>query len=149
MPAIVIDTREQLPYSFDDSLSTQKQKALPAGDYSLEGHETAVAIERKRTGEMFSVVGKGRARFERELKKLSCYKYAAIVIEGKISDILNPSAFSKVSPKSVINSLISWSVQYNVHVYFAESRKFANIITLRILEKYWKHHGQQQQQQQK
>ena len=45
---LVIDSREQRPYSFDGVARTVRA-ALPAGDYSIVGSETSFAIERTRT----------------------------------------------------------------------------------------------------
>ena len=42
-PVVVIDSREQLPYSFNSGRVGSIVNALPAGDYSLEGLETDVA----------------------------------------------------------------------------------------------------------
>lgn len=36
---VVVDTREQEPYSFDSDKVSAVRKALPAGDYSLVGLE--------------------------------------------------------------------------------------------------------------
>ena len=40
MPPIIIDTREKHPFAFSDRVTTIR-KALPAGDYSVEGFERA------------------------------------------------------------------------------------------------------------
>ena len=39
---VVVDTREQEPYSFDSDKVSAVRKALPAGDYSLVGLEELV-----------------------------------------------------------------------------------------------------------
>jgi len=47
-PIIVVDTREQRAYTFPESrVGGVVQAALPAGDYSVQGFETQIAIERK------------------------------------------------------------------------------------------------------
>ena len=43
---IIIDTREQEAYAFDSQRFSTTRRALPAGDYSLDGSETRVAVER-------------------------------------------------------------------------------------------------------
>ena len=43
---IVVDTREQEPYAFDPKRVIVTRKALPAGDYSVEGYEDSVAVIR-------------------------------------------------------------------------------------------------------
>jgi ERCC4-type nuclease len=65
---VVVDTREQEPYSFDSDKVSAVRKALPAGDYSLVGLEERVAVERKSLTDFVSTVIRGRKRFHRELK---------------------------------------------------------------------------------
>ena len=134
---VVIDTREQKPYRFPGAVT----KALAAGDYSVLGLECRVAVERKEKADAYNSLGRGRERFERELQRLSTYDYAAIVIEAALSDFLRPPGFSRMSPKAAVNTLVSWSIRYGVHVYFADSRRLGQALTLRILEKYRKHRG--------
>ena len=134
---IATDTRERVPYAFAGA----EVRTLKTGDYSIVGLEDRVTVERKRLEELFTIVGRERARFERELERMARMDYAAIVIEADLSQILKGSAYSKVSPKTVIASLLSWSVRYNVHVFFCGSREQACALTLRLLEKFAKHRG--------
>ncbi|NLO32426.1 MAG: hypothetical protein GX117_03580 [Candidatus Hydrogenedentes bacterium] len=68
---IVIDTREQQPYTFDPERFETVRRALPAGDYSLVGSETRVAVERKSRSNFISTVIRTRKRFHAELRKLA------------------------------------------------------------------------------
>jgi len=132
---IVIDSREQKPYRFRGALKA----ALPAGDYSAAGLERRVAVERKTHADCYSSVGAGRKRFEKEMKRLAAYDYAAIVIEAGLADFLRPPAHSRLHPHAAVNTLVSWSVKYGVHVFFAGSRRLARGLTYRIIEKFCKH----------
>ena len=49
-----------------------------------------------------------------------------------------PPPFSRLNPESAIMSLITWSIRYGIYVYFADNRQMGNLLTQRILEKYWK-----------
>lgn len=131
---VVVDTREQLPYEF----SRQIRKALPAGDYSIEGYESKIAIERKTKQDAYSTIGQGRKRFEKELDKLKEYDYSAIVLECSMEDFLIQPSHSKLNPRSAINSLIAWSIRYSIHIFFAGNRILSQTLTTRILEKYYK-----------
>lgn len=133
---IAVDSREQLPYEF----SPAERIALPTGDYSILGLADRVAIERKRPEEIFHCVGRERRRFEDELRRLAELEYAAIVVEGPLSALLAPR-WSRVRPRSVINSLIAWSIRYRVHVWFADDRNLARALTFRILQKFWRRAG--------
>lgn len=130
---IVIDTREQLPYTFP---CPTIRKTLRTGDYSILDAETRVAIERKRPDELFTCFGAQRDRFRREFERLSTYEYAAVIIEGDLTDVLTPHFRSTVSHRTVINSLISWSIRFGVHVWFATDREHAIAMTFRLLQKF-------------
>lgn len=132
---IIVDSREQKPYRFE----RMAVAALPAGDYSIQGLEGEVAIERKSRQDAYASLGAGRARFERELVRLSRFKYAAIVVESTLPGFLEPPPFTKMNPKAAVNSLIAWSVKYRVCVFFAGDRAHAQALTRRLLEKYWKY----------
>lgn len=138
---IIIDTREQLPFSFKsikpDTPDTSTQ-TLKTGDYSVAGLSDKIVIERKSLADLFSSVGSGRDRFEREMQRMSEFDYAALVIESSlISIFLNPPSRSKMQPKSVFRTLIAWSQRYNVHVWPAWSRDAAERITYLILKRYY------------
>ena len=78
---IVTDTREQHPFSFEGYPVEVKPRALPTGDYSLDGFEDRIAIERKAAGDLLSCMTGGRERFTRELERLRGYEAAAVVVE--------------------------------------------------------------------
>ena len=134
---IVVDSRENHPYKFKGAVI----KGLKSGDYSILGLECRITIERKTKEDAYASLGVGRARFERELKRLAEYDYSAIVIESNLDDFLKPPAYTEMNPKAAINSLVSWSVKYKVFIFFGSDRRHSQALVYRILEKYWKHRG--------
>ena len=62
---------------------TAIRRALPAGDYSLEGRETEFAVERKSLADFVQTVIRDRERFRKELLRLKTYRRACVVIEGE------------------------------------------------------------------
>ncbi len=135
---VAIDTREQKPYRFARS----EVKTLASGDYSIVGLEDRIAIERKTKEDAYSSLGQGRARFERELQRLSRIDYAAMVIETSLPEFLQAPAFSRMNPKAAASSIVAWSVKYRVCVFFAGDRPHGNALTRKLLEKYLRyHHG--------
>lgn len=134
-PAIIIDTREQKPYRFPSSIT----KSLKTGDYSIDGLEDKVTVERKTKMDAYGTFGKGRQRFMKELQRLAGFDYSAIVIESSLTEFLNPPQYSEMNPKSAIGSVLAWSVKYNIHVFFTDNRIMGNALTAKILEKYWKY----------
>ena len=138
---IIIDSREQRPYTFQNiklEPPNTIMQGLTTGDYSLVGLEDQICVERKSMIDLFGSVGNGRARFEREMKRLSTFDYAALVIESDLSSIfVNPPGRSKMNPKAVFRTLISWSVKYNVCVWPMWNREAAERVTYLILKKYY------------
>ena len=132
-PVIAIDTREQAPYRFAPS----EIVTLKTGDYSLVGLEDRVAVERKSKVDAFTSLGRERARFEREVCRLSELEFGAIVVEATLQDLLCPPRFSQMNPRSVVASLLAWSVKYGVPVYFAGDRIHAQATTRCLLTKFW------------
>jgi DNA excision repair protein ERCC-4 len=135
-PIIAVDTREQKPYRFRHA----QVKTLATGDYSIVGLEDEVAIERKSAPDLLGSLGKGRARFRRELERLAQLDYGAIVVESSLTRLLQPQPYSRMNPKSAVNSVLAWSVKYRVPVFFADDRAHGNALTNQLLHKYWRYH---------
>jgi DNA excision repair protein ERCC-4 len=119
---VVIDTREQLPYSFSDRVVAVRS-ALPAGDYSVEGLEHLLAVERKSLDDFVSSVIRERPRFRRELEKLRAYRVAAVVVEAGLADIFAHRYHSGVHPNAVVGAALSIIVDYGVPVFFCSDRQ--------------------------
>jgi ERCC4-type nuclease len=80
---IVVDTREQAPLRFGAWPTVAA--GLRTGDYSIEGFEDRVAVERKGLSDLFTCVGRERPRFERELVRLAAMDYGAVVLEATLA----------------------------------------------------------------
>ncbi len=132
---IQIDTREPVhaAYRFDGYLTVREK--LDVGDYALL-HAPECCIERKTLDDLVGSLTKGRERLEKEFQRGANLRYFALVIEASLSDLANGTYRSQVVPASVIQTLLSWSVKYRVPIFFAESREFAEKITLSLLLKY-------------
>jgi ERCC4-type nuclease len=132
-PTIVIDSREQRPLSFAAEVAGSVRKALPAGDYSIEGHETVIAVERKTLEDYISSLVHARDRFIRELTKLSDYRFAWIVVEGSLDEVLHGRYASRVSPAALLG-LTTWvMLEYRIPVLFAHDRPCARAFTEALL----------------
>lgn len=137
---LAVDTREQEPFTLVGFATIRK--TLGAGDYSIVGYETKVAVERKSYMDAWGSMSTGRARFERCVKRLAELDRAAIVVECGLDKLSHqPSYIQRTSPASVIGGLISWSVQYRLPVFFCPDRDYAERVTVRFLSAYFKHRG--------
>ncbi len=123
--SIVVDTREQEPYSFPPERFLIERRALPAGDYSLAGFEHDVAIERKTAEDFVHTVIRERDRFRSELLKLQTYMCSCIVVEANFEELLSGNYRSGAHPASVTGAAISIIVDYGVPVFFCSNRQCA------------------------
>ena len=121
----IVDTREQEALSFDPERVGVIRRALPAGDYSIEGFEDLVAVERKSLVDFVSTVIRGRERFHKELKRLADYESACIVVEADLADIIEGKYVSGAHPNSVLGAAISIIVDFGIPVFFCGSRQAA------------------------
>lgn len=115
---IIVDTREQTPYKFDDLGINNIRQKLDYGDYSIKGMENIFAVERKNCSDFFGSIGKERKRFKQRIEELSRLDWAGLVIEATEDELLTPQiSWSNISPNSVYGSLTSFEVKYGIHVY--------------------------------
>ena len=135
---ILTDTREQLPYDFEGATET----ALKTGDYSVEGLENQVAVERKTRNDLLSCIGQERERFERELERLSEFDLAVVMVEANFRDMLNLPEWSELTPSQVGGSILAWIAKYQVVFFFAGSRKVGERATQKILKKFQKYENE-------
>jgi ERCC4-type nuclease len=98
-------------------------KKLDTGDYSLEGYEDTIMIERKTIPDLWGSLGQWRERFMKEMDRSLEYPIRYLVIEGTLSDINKGFRYSKLSAEYILASLISLEVKYGVHVVFTNKRK--------------------------
>ena len=120
---VIIDTREQEPYSFDPRLATAVRRALPAGDYSVDGLEACVAVERKTLDDFVSTVIHNRARFREELRTLTGYQAACVVVEAGLIDVLQKRYRGDAHPNAVLGNALSLILDYRVPVFFCTTRQ--------------------------
>jgi ERCC4-type nuclease len=145
---IIQDTREQTPWTFRgykcdapyqdrDLVVPVKVAGLKTGDYSLEGFENKICIERKSLADLYSTLGSGRERFKAEFQRMQSYDYAAVVIEADWLQICaDPPERSKLKPKCVMRTLLAWSQRYGVHIHAASCAGFAERLAFRLLQRY-------------
>jgi ERCC4-type nuclease len=126
---IVADTREQHPYSFPCATN---RKALAAGDYSVEGLEDQVAVERKSLTDFVHTVIHDHQRFGREMLLLSTYEAACVVVEADLDAVLRGSRGDDLrgaKPESVLGAAMHITLRYGVPVFWCGSRQAARAFT--------------------
>ena len=112
---ILIDSREQLPFSFAAYDVAPEVVGLPCGDYSLPGFEDRAAIERKNLEDLVGCLrGDNRIRFEKELSKSRHYELFAVVVEAPLSAVSQGRYRSEMKAEAALQSIITFQVRYRV-----------------------------------
>lgn len=155
---IVVDSNESAPWHFTGMpidgdrhdrvyiVPIERQAMYRKGlaDYSIKGCEQLVQIERKSLPDLFGTLAGRRDEFKAEIDRInSTCMFAAVVIEADFVEIAGGCERSQLSPKSVLRTIISWSIRYpRVHWFPCPSRRDAERLTFRLLEKFWQIHGE-------
>lgn len=154
---VVVDTREQAPFGFLGMQDEKTQRplivnlitdrALKSGDYSIDGMESRVAVERKSVPDFFSSISAGRDRFEAEMQRLAEMEFAAVVIEGDWRELLidRPSR-TQVSGKVASRTIASWSMRYGVHFFPCMNRRHAELFTFQLLSMFRRNDEREKEQ---
>jgi len=135
---IIVDTREQKPFAFGSIYPQARTvvRTLQSGDYSIVGHERDFAVERKSIQDLYGSIGSGRDRFKAEILRLKKYRFAAVVVEGDLAEIAAGTTHSKLSPVTVIRTMLSWSVKHGIQWWPCPDRDFAIRVTYNLMRFY-------------
>lgn len=146
---VIQDTREQTPWTFQglkcdspyqdrDLIVPVKVQALKTGDYSIEGMEQRICLERKSLADLYSTLGQHRQRFQAEFERMAEFQYAALVIEADWLQICAaPPERSRLRPKCVMRTLLAWEQRYGVHIHAAACAGFAERLAFRIMQRFY------------
>ena len=131
MRRVVEDSREKRPWSFDGAI----RRALPAGDYSLDGLEDRLAVERKSLADLVGTLTAGWPRFKAELEKLAAYPCAAIIIEASRADVATHAYQAATPPAAIFKRMAQVeAIAPQLCIIWAGSRPAAKLKALAFLQ---------------
>jgi ERCC4-type nuclease len=128
-PVVLIDTREQTPLPlerFDNWFAGIKTATLGTGDYSIEGMEHLVCLERKSLVDLVGTLMHNRERFFRQLERMQAFPYRAILVEASYEDVKSPYNFTEdtaAHPNGVSGSLDALEVRYGIPVIYTSRNR--------------------------
>lgn len=139
IPPFIQDTREQTPWKFGHQTIIQK---LEVGDYSVDGIQDKVCVERKRHEELVNCFcGDNRDRFQRELERGANLHRLHVVVEASFKGVIEclyenwPSA---MHPAAIRGTIAAWENRYNhVRFWFCGDRETAQTWTEHLLKRAW------------
>lgn len=145
LPYIIRDTREKHGWQFNGNeyWAGTIDNGIRTGDYTIQGYEDILCIERK--GGILEIANNiNEERFERQLERMRDFKYARIVCEFNMNDVLNfphsaplpPYQKSKIriGGDFILRRLMEVEFEYpNIHIIFAG--KFGQRVTESIFKR--------------
>lgn len=125
-PIVLVDTREQLPLPLFSNHSNwiggERKVTLKTGDYSIEGMEKLLSLERKSLADIVSCTVTYRPRFLTACERLSKFKWKAILIEATLEDIKGGfeqfDIPSKVHPNAVCGTLDAIEAKFGIPIIY-------------------------------
>lgn len=139
---IIIDSREQQPWEFP--YHTTSVHKLETGDYSIEGLEHLLCIERKKSvSEIANNITE--QRFKDVINRMTAYKYAFLLFEFNLDQILKYPIGSnvprrmwnkiKISPNFILKNLMEFQLINNIKIIFCGNAVNAERISLSIMNR--------------
>ena len=149
---IIKDTREKQGYTFAASRTKYHVckgmvvRKLDTGDYSVEGLEDKVCVERKASVvELANNVGVSRRRFDAEIERMKEFPHRFLVLEFSLTDLMDFPEGSdvpdreikklRITNKYMLRYLMELQINHGVNVIFCDSKKNAKWTVLSILKR--------------
>jgi len=144
MFTIVIDNREQKPWSFPE-WQPVTWGTIKTGDYAIQGDEMNFAIERKSLDDFLCTISSGWDRFNREIERMEKQKFPAkvVIVESDLKHcffynsncgVIQPNhSHHKLQPQFVASRIADLTYR-GVSVLFCCNPDIAAGICYKILE---------------
>ncbi len=129
-PIVLVDTREKYPFDFDrfpNWIAASKKQTLKAGDYSVEGMESLLILERKTLTDLITTVIQERTRFFKQCEKMSKHRWKALLIEASYEEIKTPyeedEYNTRAHPNAVSGTLDALEARYGIPVIYTSCHR--------------------------
>ena len=145
-PVVLVDTREKIPLDFSrfpNWIAGERRQKLDVGDYSIEGMEDLLVIERKTLSDLITTLIQQRSRFFKMCEKLVQYRWRALLVEASYEDIKSPydDECTQAHPNAVSGTLDALEARFGIPViYTSQYRPLAEEKAASWLSKhftYW------------
>jgi ERCC4-type nuclease len=172
---VLIDSAEQLPWRFTGisvdkgewppvvQVMIDQEKLFPwqivynidvthcslghhHGDYSIQGYEGRVHIERKSLEDAiatFCAYADREVNFQKEMEYLHEVEYSAVVVECSVGQALANvrqwgTKTEAQNRQRLSRKILSLQMDYNVQWFWCDSRRHAEITTFRLLNRFYR-----------
>jgi ERCC4-type nuclease len=128
-PIVLVDTREREPFPLFEYhpnwIGGERRVALKTGDYTVEGMETLLCLERKSLADLVACTVTYRRRFLTACGRLARFPWKAILIEATLEDI--KGSFESVDyplgvhPNAVCGTLDAIEAKFGIPVLYTSA----------------------------
>jgi ERCC4-type nuclease len=144
---IIVDTREQQPWEF--GLHVTAKRKLDTGDYSIEGLENLLCIERKKSvAEIANNISE--KRFKDVLERMSVMTYPFMLFEFDLEDVYTFPVGSdipkrlwenlKISSGYILKYITQIQINYGIHILFCGDPENAEKLAVSIMKRVYEKH---------
>lgn len=141
---IIVDTREKNPWIFTSkSIRDVKYQGLKTGDYTVEGYEDKLCIERKRSVDEL-IHNIHEPRFYEELKRATLFPYRYLILESTLQDVIDypmnedlpPKVVEKIKIRGayVLKCLNRIQVKYGINIIYCGNRNNAQWVATNLMK---------------
>jgi len=128
-PTVLVDTREKDPLPLRENhpnwIEAERRETLKTGDYSIEGMEGLLALERKSLADLVACTVTYRKRFLAACARLSGFPWKAILVEATFEDIrAGIERFdipSDVHPNAICGTLDAIEAKFGIPIIYAST----------------------------
>lgn len=144
-PLVLVDTREQQPLplfaNHRNWIAGERRAALKTGDYSVEGMEALLSLERKSLPDLVDCTITSRTRFLTGCSRLAKFRWKAILIEASYEDLKRgwdtEEIQSEVHPNAVCGLLDAIEAKFGIPILLTSRHQ--NLATERAASWLSKH----------
>jgi len=128
-PVVLVDTRERKPLpifaNHPNWFAGERRVGLKTGDYTVEGMENLLSLERKSLADVVNCTVASRTRFIAACSRLARFQWKAILIEATFEDI--KGGFEKfdipsgVHPNAVCGTLDAIEAKFGIPIIYTST----------------------------
>lgn len=128
-PVALVDTRERDPFPLHANhpnwIGGERRATLQTGDYTVEGMESLLSLERKSLADLVACTVTDRRRFLAACGRLAQFRWKAILVEATYEDLKGGieqfDIPSEVHPNSVCGTLDAIEAKFGIPVIYTST----------------------------
>lgn len=145
---VIKDTREQDGYYFSafNTCAGMIEQKLDTGDYTIQGFEDKICIERKGCVEELAVnLGQKKHAFMNEIERMKVFPHKFLIMEFSLEDLvkfpdetripIKNKTSLKITGKYMLKCLFEFQLYNDIHILFCGNKYNAFLAVSSILKR--------------